>query len=71
MDILYKFSEDDYEELYYRIRHKLNNLYLLLETKIDVQKMGRKMVWEKQRAKEKIKILEDLLIDMKVPKSNK
>jgi len=66
-----KFSDDDYEELYYRIAHKLNNMYLLIQTKINVKTMGRKLVWQKQRAKEKSILLEEILKTMRKPKRKK
>lgn len=63
-----KFSDDDYEELYWRILHRANNLLLLLQTHIIVKKMGRPIVWRKQRAKELYEELIKLLDDLPQPK---
>jgi len=65
-----KFSDDEYEELYGRILHKVNNLLLLLQTHIIVKKMGRQIVWRKQRAKELYEVLIKLLDDLPKPKDD-
>jgi len=63
-----KFSDDEYKELYMRILHKVNNLLLLLQTHIIVKRMGKQLVWRKQRAKEAYTLLMELLDDLPKPK---
>ena len=64
-----KFSKtDDYLELYGRVRHKANNLRLLVESKRI--KNNRKLVWRKQRAKDILDVLEAVLASMPEPKKD-
>lgn len=61
-----KFSDDDYEELYGRLMHEVNNVSLLVES--GTIRGNRRLVWKKQRAKEVLTILKKIIEDMLDPR---
>jgi len=61
-----KFSDNDYEELYGRLMHEVNNMRLLVES--GTIRGNRKLVWKKQRAREILEVLKKIIEDMLDPR---